>query len=466
MNVRILIVEDQFIEANNLKHTLLGAGYEVCSIARSVPIALTLLEKEKPDLVLLDIFLQGPLTGIDLARTLEKQHIPFVYLSANSNKEVLDAAKSTKPYGFLVKPFRKSDVLVMLDVAWYLHQEKEVSRKANRPAPSPPADAATGGIIGSGPAHQELLKNIRIVAPSNTSVLIMGENGTGKERVAQAIHQCSPRSTRPFVVVNCGALPANLIESELFGHEKGAFTGALHQRIGKFEQADGGTIFLDEIGELPLDAQVKFLRVLQEREIESIGGRVKKINVRIIAATNRDLEQEVAACRFRVDLYYRLNVFPLYLLPLRERKDDILPLALHFLAIHAREAGKTISGFSSAVVQTLLQYNWPGNVRELQNIVERTVLLAERTEIDHLLLKAVSHPADSAATTTATDTKKTKTMADNERDHIIAVLEQCNWKISGKGGAAELLDINANTLFSRLKKLGIEKKVSARKGEE
>ncbi|AXY74295.1 sigma-54-dependent Fis family transcriptional regulator [Paraflavitalea soli] len=467
MSIRILIVEDQFIEANNLKHNLLGAGYEVCSIGRSVPIALTIIEKEKPDLVLLDIFLQGPLTGIDLARTLEKKNIPFVYLSANSNKDVLDAAKSTRPYGFLVKPFRKSDVLVMLDVAWYLHQEKLVSKAAEKaaekPAPSPQTDEAIGGIIGGGAAHQELLKSIRIVAPSNTSVLIVGENGTGKERVAQAIHQSSPRAKEPFVIVNCGALPANLIESELFGHEKGAFTGALQKRIGKFEQADGGTIFLDEIGELPPDAQVKFLRVLQEREIESIGGRVKKVNVRIIAATNRDLEQEVAVSRFRVDLYYRLNVFPLRLLPLRERKDDIEPLARHFLKIHARQAGKTINSFSKGAIQTLLQYSWPGNVRELQNIVERTVLLTDGPEIDQISLSVESRrPADNVTA----DARRIKTMEENERDHIIAVLEKCNWKISGKGGAAELLDINANTLTSRMKKLGIEKSISVRRNDE
>ncbi|MDF2193743.1 sigma-54 dependent transcriptional regulator [Paraflavitalea sp. CAU 1676] len=460
MSAKILIVEDQFIEANNLKHTLLGAGYAVCSIARSVPIAQTIIEKEKPDLVLLDIFLQGPLTGIDLARILEKQNIPFVYLSANSNKDVLDAAKSTKPYGFLVKPFRKSDVLVMLDVAWYLHQEKLAGMEESKPVPSRHTDAAIGSIIGKSEAHQELMKNIRIVAPTNTSVLITGENGTGKERVAQAIHQSSSRRAQPFITVNCGALPANLVESELFGHEKGAFTGALQKRVGKFEQADGGTIFLDEIGELPLDAQVKFLRVLQEREIESIGGPVKKINVRIIAATNRDLEQEVATNHFRVDLYYRLNVFPLHLLPLRERKDDILPLAQHFLTLHAREAGKLINGFSKDVIQTLMQYDWPGNVRELQNIIERTVLLTEGQEIGYLPLRNISRQVDNPA---ISDEAKTKTMADNERDHILAVLEKVNWKISGKGGAAELLDINANTLFSRMKKLGIEKSVSARK---
>jgi DNA-binding NtrC family response regulator len=461
MSARIMIVEDQFIEANNLKHNLLGAGYEVCSIARSVPIALTILEKEMPDLVLLDIFLQGPQTGIDLARILEKKNIPFVYLSANSNKDVLDAAKSTKPYGFLVKPFRKNDVLVMLDVAWYLHQQKQESGMGKRQAANPQALAAFDSMVGSGPAHQELLKHIHLVAPSNTSVLIIGENGTGKERVAQAIYQASTRHAQPFVTVNCGALPANLIESELFGHEKGAFTGALQKRVGKFEQADGGTIFLDEIGELPPDAQVKFLRVLQEREIESIGGQVKKVNVRIIAATNRDLEQEVAANRFRVDLYYRLNVFPLYLLPLRERKEDILPLAQHFLAIHARQAGKNFTGFTKGVIHTLLHYSWPGNVRELQNVMERTVLLSEGPEINTLPLKTVDRPSEN----TTTISSKTKTMVENERDHIISVLEKCNWKISGKGGAAELLDINPNTLTSRIKKLGIEKQINVRKNE-
>lgn len=465
MKTKILIVEDQFIEANNLRLILEPAGYEVCPIARSVRIALAIIENEKPDLVLLDIYLKDELTGIDLARQLEKRNIAFIFISANSNREILDAAKTTRPYGFLVKPIRRSDVLVMIDVACYLH--KQCQEALNRkPALSDGAadslfSAELKNIIGNSERIHELLNSIKIVSGSNSSVLILGESGTGKELVAQAIHGTSARKTKPLVVVNCGALPANLIESELFGHEKGSFTGALSKRIGKFEQADGGTIFLDEIGELPLDLQVRFLRVLQEKEIESIGGTVKKINVRVLAATNRKLEEEVGAGRFRVDLYYRLNVFPLLVPPLRERKEDILLLADHFLKIYAKEMGKTLSGFTSQARDALMGYNWPGNVRELQNLIERSVLRAEGPYIDACPLAALTHPEkeDTAGK------KRMKTMVENERDHILSVLEQCNWKISGRGGAAEILDLNVNTLNSKIRKLGLGKEVSfKRKG--
>jgi two-component system response regulator HydG len=463
MKIKILIVEDQFIEANNLRLILEQACYEVCSIARSVRIALTIIGNEKPDLVLLDIFLQGELTGIDLARQLEERNIAFVFISANSNREILDAAKTTRPYGFLVKPIRKKDVLVMIDVASYLHKQR---REALNRKPALPNGAAESlfsaefkNILGNSEGILELFNSIKIVSGSNSSVLILGESGTGKELVAQAIHRTSARKTKPLVVVNCGALPANLIESELFGHEKGSFTGALSKRTGKFEQAEGGTIFLDEIGELPLDLQVKFLRVLQEKEIESIGGQVKKINVRVLAATNRDLEEEVGAGRFRVDLYYRLNVFPLFVPPLRERKEDILLLADHFLKIYAKETGKTFSGFTSQVRDALMRYNWPGNVRELQNLIERSVLRVEGPLIDALPLPAPPQPEkeDPAGK------KRTKTMVENERDHILSVLEQCNWKISGRGGAAEILDLHASTLNSKIKKLGLEKEVAFRR---
>ena len=456
MNAKILIVEDQFIEANNLQMILERAGYKVCSIARSVPIALKIIEKENPDLVLLDIFLQGNLTGIDLAKDLAERNIAYVYISANSNKQILDAAKSTRPYGFLVKPFREKDVLVMLDVAWYLHQQnKETSLKKNSQIPelkeNVKSDELTN-IIGSSPKMLELLDNVKIVSRSDTSVLILGESGTGKELVAQAIHRISSRKNKPLVVVNCAALPANLIESELFGHEKGAFTGALYRRVGKFEQADGGTIFLDEIGELPLDLQVKFLRVLQEREIESIGGHPKKIDVRVIAATNRDLEVEMAAGRFRIDLFYRLNIFPLFLAPLRERASDIIILADHFLKLYARKQGKTINGFSQPVIKAILDYSWPGNVRELENMMERSVLLANGSIIDILVL-----PKDSSKKVEDDGKDKVKTMEENERDHILYVLQKCDWKVYGAGGAAEMLDMNVSTLNSRIKKLGIKK---------
>ena len=258
----------------------------------------------------------------------------FVYLSANSNRQILEEAKSTKPYGFMVKPFRAKDVLIMLDVALYLHKHR-LTEKINVSSPQKAVPVVLppefSHLVGKSQKFLETLEQAKMVGPTDTSVLILGESGTGKELIAHSIHKVSARRYKPFVVVNCGTLPANLIESDLFGHEKGSYTGAVTKREGKFELADGGTIFLDEIGELPLELQVKFLRVLQEREIEPIGGKPRKINVRVLAATNKDLEEEVAAGRFRIDLYYRLNVFPLLLPPLRERKEDIPLLANYFL---------------------------------------------------------------------------------------------------------------------------------------
>ena len=456
MNTRLLIVEDQFIEANNLRIILRKAGYVVCTIARSVREALVIIEKEKPDLVLLDIHLKGVLTGIDLAKVLQDKNIAFVYLSANSNKQILDAAKATKPYGFLVKPFREKDVLVMLDVAWYLHRQNQESVMHSKPsAGSLPGDEFKE-IVGQSQSMRVVLEHVKIVGSSNISVLILGESGTGKELVAQCIHRISSRKLKPFVPVNCAALPANLIESELFGYEKGSFTGATDKRTGKFEQGHEGTVFLDEIGELPLDLQVKLLRVLQEKEVEPIGGRKKKIDVRIIAATNRILEDEIAAGRFRLDLYYRLNVFPITLPPLRERKEDIPALANHFVNVYARMENKKVTGLADHVMQDMLNYAWPGNIRELENLMARSVLLANDSVIDALQL-----PNQRKATKTGLP-GQIKSITENERDHILSALEKCNWKIQGPGGAAELLELNASTLSSRMKKLGIEKQVSSK----
>jgi DNA-binding NtrC family response regulator len=459
VRTKVLIVEDQFIEAHNLKRILEKAGYDVPAIARSVPAALGIIEKDRPDLVLLDIYLQGEQTGIDLAHILREKSLAFVFLSANSSRQILDAAKATQPYGFLLKPFREKDILIMLDVANYLHLQKKeiakfknVSKSGNEPLPM---TDQLKEIVGKSKAMQLVLEKITMVYHSHASVLLLGESGTGKELAAKAIHSLSARSKGPMVVINCGALPANLIESELFGHEKGAFTGALAKKTGKFERADGGTIFLDEIGELPPDLQVRFLRVLQEREIESIGGQPKKIDVRVIAATNKNLEEEVAAGRFRLDLYYRLNVFPIEMPPLRERKEDILLLAEHFLRVYATEEGKTVTGYTKEVADRLVNYAWPGNVRELQNVIARSVLSARSTVIDTLLL-----PANAKNGLLAGEVRATKTMEENERDHIIHALIQCDWRISGKGGAAELLAINASTLNSRIKKLRIERKIS------
>jgi transcriptional regulator with GAF, ATPase, and Fis domain len=326
-------------------------------------------------------------------------------------------------------------------------QPPQITTRANN-------EEAFEGIIGKSHLLLNVFDHISQVAPSNTSVLILGESGTGKEKIANCIHNLSGRKGKPFVKVNCAALPATLIESELFGHEKGAFTGALDKRIGKFERADKGTIFLDEIGEMPVELQVKLLRVLQEREIERVGGRdTIKVDVRIIAATNKNLEKEVADGRFRLDLYYRLNVFPITLPALRDRREDIPALAYYFMNHYNHKAGKKISGISDTVLRKMMAYNWPGNIRELEHLIERSVLLAKGTVIEDILLPTVGKITEA----TVPEEAALKTIAENEKDYIISVLKKCNGRIWGPGAAAEILNINPSTLRSKMKKLGIKK---------
>jgi DNA-binding NtrC family response regulator len=643
MNKQVLIVEDQFVEANYLKSMLERSGYSVMGIARSVANAREMIAKEKPDLVLLDIFLTGKLTGIDLAKDLKEEDIAFIYLSANSNEDVFMSAKATQPYGFLVKPFREKELMMALEIALYRHEqsnestwraEVKVQKVLSTIAASAgswtdkllatakaiqqymPFDSLSVKFKGAGDesfsgctflrtgfdeyqtlgldemaivtnlkkeAIGELLKNtppdehagwyngddftelfavhpmkalmaktfgfnsnivlplatpdnylstlsffrripdgysaeklnwlfrlqqslnavmnsfaqsekkeaqkmrfsgangtkepdaptrrfkeivgnssallnvmdlIEQVAPTDTSVLILGESGTGKEKIADCIHTSSPRNGKPFIKVNCAALPPSLIESELFGHEKGAFTGANEKRIGKFEQADKGTIFLDEIGELPLKLQVKLLRVLQEKEVERVGStQVLKIDVRIIAATNRNLEKEVAAGRFRLDLYYRLNVFPIELPALRNRTEDIPALITHFIEYFNRKTGRKISSVSEKVLKKFAGYSWPGNIRELEHLIERGVLLAKGNIIEDVTLPDFSNEETEAVQSG----KKVKTMEENERDHILSVLKTCKGKIWGPGAAAEMLNMPPSTLKSRMNKLGIKK---------
>ncbi|HTF20716.1 MAG TPA: sigma 54-interacting transcriptional regulator [Chryseolinea sp.] len=312
------------------------------------------------------------------------------------------------------------------------------------------------GMIGNSHLLLNVFDLISQVAPFDTSVLVLGESGTGKEKIAECIHNLSPRKRKPLVKVNCATLPASLIESELFGHEKGSFTGAIEKRTGKFELANGGTIFLDEIGEMPVDLQVKLLRVLQEREIEPIGSKsTVKIDVRVIAATNRNLEREVGEGRFRLDLYYRLNVFPIILPPLRARLEDIPALTQHFINICNRKAGKRITGVSDKALEDLMTYSWPGNIRELENVIERSVLLAKGATIEDIYLPSVR-------TTNAFQNSREshmKTIHENERDYIISVLKKCHGKIWGSGGAAEVLRVPPSTLKSKMKKLGIPKEI-------
>lgn len=301
---------------------------------------------------------------------------------------------------------------------------------------------------------QKVYRLITQVAASSSTVLLLGETGTGKELIARAIHNASPRKSKLMVKVNCAALPPHLIESELFGHEKGAFTGAIDRRIGKFELANNSTLFLDEIGEMPPELQVKLLRVLQERELERVGGKnTIKIDVRIIAATNRNLEAEVQAGRFRSDLYYRLNVFPIHLPPLRDRLEDIEPLANAFIAKFSKNIGKKVTGISAKVLKQLKSYDWPGNVRELEHQIERGILLSEDDTLKEIHLPQRGHNGQEGQAPPVS----ARTLEQIERAHIIEVLKRCSGKISGVGGAAEILEIPGTTLHSKMKKLKISK---------
>ena len=308
-------------------------------------------------------------------------------------------------------------------------------------------------IIGSSNCLKEVIDKIKKVAGTDTTVLIRGETGTGKELIARSIHSLSKRNKKPLIKINCPAIPSTLIESELFGHEKGAFTGALSKKTGKFELADEGTILLDELGDLPLESQAKLLRVLQEKEFETVGGtNTQTVDVRVIAATNRDLEEAVEEGKFRSDLYYRLNVFPIDIPPLRKRKDDIEALTNYFIKRYSGKLGKIIKPVNKKVLDKLKAYSWPGNIRELENIIERATILSteETLEISDTLFSE-----DGGLNEPST---KTSSLEDIERDHILSVLEKTNWRINGDKGAAKILNINPSTLRTRMVKLGIKKK--------
>jgi formate hydrogenlyase transcriptional activator len=323
--------------------------------------------------------------------------------------------------------------------------------------PSPREGDFGEQIIGSSHAFQSFLREVRTVAPTDSAVLIQGETGTGKELIAQAIHNLSSRRNAPFVTLNCAAIPAGLLESELFGHERGAFTGALSSQVGRFQLADKGTIFLDEIGELPLELQPKLLRALQEQEFERLGGvRKIRIDVRIIAATNQDLLRMVQEHRFRADLYYRLNVFPLTLPPLRARADDIPALVEHFVRKFSKQMSRQIETIPLEVTEILKQHDWPGNIRELQNFIERSVILSTGPVLRPPLaeLKRVSKQTSSA---------NARTLAEAERDHILEVLRETRWVLGGTEGAASRLGLPRTTLVYRMKKLGIPREKSAKR---
>jgi formate hydrogenlyase transcriptional activator len=310
-------------------------------------------------------------------------------------------------------------------------------------------------LIGSSPKFRALMTEVEKVAPVDSAVLIQGETGTGKEVIARAIHEASPRRNQRFVALNCAAIPRDLLESQLFGHERGAFTGAWAQTQGRFQMADGGTLFLDEIGDMPLELQPKLLRALQEREFERLGsGQTIRVNVRVVAATNQDLGQLVSRKLFRADLFYRLNVIPLSLPPLRERIQDILPLTEFFVAKFAARLNKSIDSIPDEVIEALKAHDWPGNIRELQNCIERAVLFSPGSvlRLPLGLRQTMAQPSEGAA----------RTLADADREHILETLNQTNWLIGGQDGAANRLGLPRTTLVYKMRKLGIEARRSTR----
>jgi formate hydrogenlyase transcriptional activator len=317
------------------------------------------------------------------------------------------------------------------------------------------SESAVEGIIGRSQKLRQVLTQVATVAPTSATVLIQGETGTGKEMIARAIHKLSDRRDRPFITLNCAAIPSGLLESELFGHERGAFTGAIGQKIGRFELANKGTLFLDEIGELPLELQAKFLRVLQEQEFERVGsGRTQRVDVRVVAATNCDLASMARSRRFRPDLYYRLNVFPICLPALRERREDIPLLVRHFVQHYSEGMKKDVTVIPPQVMEALTQHSWPGNIRELQNFIERSVILSAgsvlRAPLNDLRQMPMSMDQDEP-------NPMDSTLRQAEREHILHVLEETGWVIGGRNGAADRLGVPRTTLIYMLRRLGIER---------
>jgi DNA-binding NtrC family response regulator len=384
--------------------------------------------------VVLDVRMPG-LGGIDLQAVLNERNdpLPIIFLTGHGDIPMSVRAMKSGAVDFLIKPV-----------------EQEVLLNAVQKALARDTEIYSGEIVGRSAAIRKVLMQVEQVASAGVTVLLLGETGTGKELLARALHARSPRHARPMIALNCAALPATLVESELFGREKGAYTGALTRQAGRFELADRSTLFLDEVGELPPETQVKLLRVLQDGRFERLGGGVTmRADVRVIAASNRDLERAVREGTFRNDLYYRLNVFPIRLPPLRERREDIPQLAWAFIKELAPAMGKTIESISPASLEALSRYDWPGNVRELRNVMERALIVC-RSPVLHVEPPEVPSPDDK-------EPAEALTLEEVERRHIRSVLAQTGWRVSGRHGAAAVLGLKPTTLESRMAKLGIRR---------
>jgi DNA-binding NtrC family response regulator len=451
----VCVVDDDASIRESVESLLRAEGLRVETYC-SAKEFLARASAEDPGCLVLDVELPG-LSGLELQRELfrAESHIPIIFLTGHGNIPMSVRAIKAGAFEFLTKPFDPEDLLDAIQEG-LLTREYGGSRKRD-------SSLHSDEIVGAGVAYRTLLKRIEMVAPTDSTVLIQGETGTGKELIAREMHKISRRKEQPLVRVNCASVPKELYESEFFGHVRGAFTGAIKDRVGRFEAAHGGTLFLDEIGEIPIDLQSKLLRALQEKQYERVGDeRTKRADVRIVAATNRNLKQEVEAGRFREDLYYRLNVFPVQAVPLRERREDIPLLAEYFVALLAKELKCPKPRLTEAGVARLQNYGWPGNIRELRNVIESAVIVARGNALEFDLPMSIAEPALAPPRFEVGETAQLEFLTEpeiqrRERDNLRIVLNKTGWKIKGADGAAELLGVKPTTLLSRIKKMGLKR---------
>ncbi len=449
--MRVMIIDDEESLRHMLSVILKMEGYEATAFADAGK-ALKALSSDDYDFILCDIRMPG-MDGLEFLKGLkqgEQDDHTVIMMSAYGTIDTAIECMKLGAYDYISKPFKSDEIILTLKKA----EEREKLKRENRRLK---ADVArrfdVKNIITVDKRMLEILELVKKVASYSTTVLISGESGTGKELVARALHSCGERADRPFVAVNCGAIPGPLLESELFGHVKGAFTDAKRDKVGLFEEANGGTIFLDEVGELPMELQVKLLRVLQEGEVRRVGGTTSvKIDTRVVAATLKNLAEEIQEGRFREDLYYRLNVIEIALPPLHERPGDIEKLAGHFTALYARKFRKEVKGLSGDALAALLKYAWPGNIRELENVIERAMILEEGEVIEKSSLPmGVSSPREGAARTASVGLSIKKAHEAMERDFIRRALEATK---NNKTRAAELLEISQRALLYKIKTYG------------
>lgn len=451
----ILVVDDEKSIRESLDGILQDEGFRTIS-AETGEEALAMLGAENPDLILLDIWLPG-MDGLETLHRMRENNPEQLVIMMSGHGTIETAVKATKlgAYDFIEKPLSLEKVLISIENALKVSRLVEENRTLKA------SMAKEYEMVGTSPAIQNLKEQITIAAPTSGWVLITGENGTGKELVARAIHHYSKRNDKPFVEVNCAAIPEELIESELFGHEKGAFTGATTQRKGKFDQANEGTLFLDEIGDMSLKTQAKILRILQERKFERVGGnRTIEVDVRVIAATNKDLEKQIREGLFRQDLYYRLNVLPFHVPPLRERREDIPLLAKHFLAFFCSKESRETKTLQQDALEAMAAYNWPGNVRELKNIVERLVIMTPHKSISLADLppgiqqaEPRNHECKAYIPDSGVSLKQAR--EDFEKEFILQKLQENDGNISR---TAEAIDMERSNLHRKIKSYGIELK--------